>query len=314
MNSELIGGITSPKKRNTAPIRGVIPPLVTPFRADGGLCEDSFADEVRLMASSGVHGLSVGGSTGEGAVLDDVELQALLRIVDEINQRRLPVVCGVIRTSTRDAIRTGLVARDGGATALMVTPTFYHGTDDAGNFAFYDELASAVGLPLIVYNVVAQNPISPALMQKMAAEIEGVMGIKQSVGGLHGLNDMLAACDNRTRVYGAQDDALFCSYLLGAVGAISAILTAFPALCVEQWDAAQSGDLARAREIHFRLLPVWQLVSCEKMAFIGRVKTILRLLGRNGGYARHPILAPSQEVESLLRSALSAAGFQPIKK
>ncbi len=292
---------------------GVIPPLVTPFDSEGRFCEAAFRNEVRLVGSAGVHGLSVGGSTGEGALLSDDELRMMLGIAGEANDAGLPIVCGVIRNSTRDAIRTGLVARDFGAQALMVTPTFYHGSNEAGNFSFYNELASAVELPVIIYNVIAQNPVGPELMQRIAGEIAGVVGIKQSVGGLHGLNEMLLACGDRTRVYGAQDDMLFCSYLLGAVGAISAILTVFPALCVEQWKAVQAGDLARAREIHFQLLPVWQLVSCEKMAFVGRVKTILRLLGRDGGVARRPILEGSPAVEAVLRSALTSAGFPTTK-
>jgi 4-hydroxy-tetrahydrodipicolinate synthase len=110
-------------------------------------------------------------------------------------------------------------------------------------------------------------------------------------------------------VYGAQDDMLFCSYLLGAVGAISAILTAFPSLCVEQWDAVQSGDIARAREIHFRLQAVWRIVGEAGMCFHSRVKAILALQGRQGGVAREPALEPPPEVLTGIRQALEEAGL-----
>ncbi len=270
------------------------------------MLEDALRREVRFFTEAGVHGLSLGGSTGEGALLSNDELKAGLEILQEENTARLPVVCGIIRNSTRDAISAGLIAREAGADALMITPTFYHGTDATGNLAYYREISTAVELPIIIYNVIAQNPISPDLMLRLS-DIENISGIKQSVGGLHGLTEMIAACGDRTMVYGAQDDALFCSYILGAIGAISAILTAFPELCVEQWNAVQAGDLEKAREIHYRLVPVWQMVSCAKMAFPARVKAILRMLGRQGGYARRPILDPTPEALAEIHAALIKA-------
>jgi len=287
-------------------ITGVIPPLVTPFDRDGRIMENALRKEVGFLIDAGVHGLSLGGSTGEGALLSDTELKAGLKLLREENHSNLPVVCGIIRNSTRDAINSGLIAREAGADALMITPTFYHGTDADGNLSYYREIAAAVGLPIIIYNVIAQNPIGAELMLRLA-DVEHVTGIKQSVGGLHGLNEMIAACGHRTMVYGAQDDMLFCSYLLGAIGAISAILTAFPELCVEQWNAVQAGDLEKAREIHYRLVPVWQLVGSAKMAFPAMVKAILRILGRDGGYPRRPILDPSPEVLLEIRKALIKA-------
>lgn len=289
-------------------IVGIIPPLVTPFQEDGEIDENALRSEARYLIDAGVHGLSLGGSTGEGAVLSDEELKNGLTILGEENSSRLPVVCGIIRNSTRDAIKAGLTAREAGADALMVTPTFYHGTNAAGNYSYYAEIASAVGLPIIIYNVVAQNPIGAELMLRLA-EIREVTGIKQSVGGLHAVNEMIAACGSRTMVYGAQDDMLFCSYLLGVVGAISAILTAFPKLCVEQWNAVRAGDIEKAREIHYRLVPVWQLVSCAKMAFPSRVKAILRLLGREGGYARRPIPDVTEDELVEIRAALVVASL-----
>jgi 4-hydroxy-tetrahydrodipicolinate synthase len=102
---------------------------------------------------------------------------------------------------------------------------------------------------------------------------------------------------------------LVCDYLLNAYGSISAILTVFPELCVQQWDAVQAGRIGEAMEIHFRLVPVWQLVGLAGMAFPGRVKKLLELLGRKGGLPRKPILEPEPEVTAQLRLALEKAGL-----
>lgn len=293
-------------------IAGIIPPLVTPFDEEGEIDENGLREEAGFLIGAGVHGLSLGGSTGEGALLSDEELARGLRIVGEENKTGLPLVCGIIRNSTRDAIRAGVAAREAGADALMVTPTYYHGAGRRGNVAYYREIAAAIGLPIIIYNVIAGNPISPEVMEELC-EIEHIAGIKQSAGGLHGLNAMINACGARTSVYGAQDDLIFCGHLLGAKGAISAILTAFPQECVTQWNAVQAGNLETAKEIHWRLYPVWKEVASAGMAFPGKLKALLRLMGRRAGLPRQPILNPTSEELQALEQTLTAAGF-PVQR
>ncbi len=289
---------------------GIVTPLVTPFDTDGALDEKALRSETRFIIDAGVDGLSFGGSTGEGALLSDEELVRGIRIVQQENVENRPVLCGIIRNSTDDAIRAGLRAKEAGADGLMVTPTFYHGTDERGNFLFYKELAEAVQVPIIIYNGIDRNPVSPSLMVQLC-EIEHIAGIKQNIGGLHGVNAMIAACGDRVSVFGAQDDLLFCSYLLGAVGAISAILVVFPELCVRQWNAVQKLDIEEARRISFRLLPVWQVIGSAGMSFPGHIKAALKLMGREGGRSRSPILEPPAEVIEQLRNALVEADLLP---
>lgn len=291
-------------------IRGVIPPVVTPFDATGEIDEVALREDCRFLLEAGVHGLSFGGSTGEGALLSDDELELGLRIISNEIEGRCPLVCGIIRNSTRDAVCAARRAAAAGADALMITPTFYHGTDELGNYSYYKDISDSIDLPIIIYNVVRQNPITPKMMMKLSS-VPNITGIKQSVGGMHAFNEMICTCGEITDVYGAQDDMLAVNYLLGAVGAISAILTVFPKLCVEQWNVVQEGRIAEAMDIHFRLTSVWRQVSCAGMAFPGRVKKMLELLGRDGGLPRRPILEPDPDVTQVLRGALEAAGFSP---
>ncbi len=291
-------------------IKGIIPPLITPFTKKGILDEKALRGEVQFMLKSRVDGLSFGGSTGEGALLSIDEIESGITILKEENHRDIPIICGIISNSTNDAIKKGLAAKKAGADGLMVTPTFYHGTDDIGNIAYFQALSDEVQLPIIIYNVIDKNPVTPDLMMKILP-VKNVIGIKQSVGGLHAVNAMIAACGKQTKVFAAQDDVLFCSYLLGTAGAISAILTVFPELCVQQWEAVQSGDIGKAKEIHFRLYPVWKLISSAGMSFPGRLKAIIKILGRDAGFPRQPIFEPSKEVVGQLRNALVNENLLP---
>jgi len=142
--------------------KGIIAPVVTPFTAEGTIDEDLFRKEVKYLLNTGIDGISPGGSTGEGATLSDNELVRLVQIIQEENTKRIPVVCGIIRNSTYAAINAGMAVKEAGADALMITPTFYlGGTDEAGNYEYYKKIAESVGLPIIIYNVIADNEIKP---------------------------------------------------------------------------------------------------------------------------------------------------------
>ncbi|WP_052436710.1 dihydrodipicolinate synthase family protein [Georgenia sp. SUBG003] len=285
-------------------LTGIIAPVLTPFTEDGALDVEAFRAEVRLLLDSGVHGISPGGSTGEGAALTDDELVEMLAIIREENHDSVPVVAGIIRSSTPAAVRTGLLARDAGADALMVTPTFYNVLvpDDGGNRLFYQTLSREVGLPVIIYNVIPQNQISSELAAELL-DIEHVVGIKQSVGGIMAMYDMRLASRDKGLVYAATDEMLASCYALGADGAISAILSLFPRTSVRMWELVRSGRHEEALALQERLYPVWRLVRGAQ--FPARMKAAASALGRQSGYPRSPLTPVSDQVRAALEEALT---------
>jgi len=274
------------KKNNS--LTGIIPPIVTPFDQNGNIDAEIFRREVRHLISCGVHGLSPGGSTGEGAALTDEELTTLIHIIKEENTKRLPIVAGVIRTSTQAAVKTALAAKAAGANALMVTPVFYNVLvpDEKGNYSFYKAISDAVGLPIIIYNVVPQNEITSEAFSRLL-EIPNVVGIKQSVGGIMACYDMVIANGDRGMIYAATDEMLYSTFDIGADGAISAILSLFPRLCVKMWDLAKAGRNGEAIAIQNKVYPIWKAVRGPQ--FPARMKAALKLMGRDCGYSRSPM-------------------------
>ncbi len=288
-------------------VYGIIPPIVTPFDEAGELDITALKGEVARLMAAGVHGLSFAGSTGEGSVLSDEELTMGLRAVQEVNQHRLPLLCGIIRNSTRQGISAGMAAKAGGADVLMVTPTHYLGASPQGNADYFRAVHQATGLPIVIYNVIAGNPVLPGDLAYLTEDC-GILGIKQSVGGIHALADMLLAAGDRFTVFGAQDDVMYLSYLLGAKGAISAIISLFPEECVAQWNAVEAGDIDAAKALHQRMLPVWREV--EGKAFPGRLKMAMRRKGiANARLPRAPIVPYDDETEARIEAALRYGGF-----
>ncbi len=281
---------------------GMIPPMIVPFDADGEMDEAAMRSEARFLLDTGIDGISSGGSTGEGVLLSDAELRRCLEIIGEENRNGIPVYAGIIRNSTRGVIRAGLDAKAAGADALLITPVFYHGATEQENYEFFRDISDAVRLPVIIYNVVPGNLISPTLFYRLA-ELEWTLGIKQ----VDPVKMAEMACAGDYHVYCACDQMLYGTYVSGACGAISAMITVAPELCVAQWHAFKAGRQAEAIAIQRMLTPI---VSTYLTApYPSKVKALINLQGRNAGVARKPAIMPQCELLDRMRTALKGAGL-----
>jgi 4-hydroxy-tetrahydrodipicolinate synthase len=289
-------------------LRGIIPPLVTPFDSHEEINEAAVQAEVRYMIEqAGVHGVVVGGSTGEGHTLTTAETRRLAGAACDAAAGRVPVIAGMIVDSTRQAVERVRALADLPLAALQVTPVHYLlKPNDEMMQRHFAAIAAAATIPVMIYNVVPWSYCSPALLTKIITEVDGVIGVKQSAGDMKLLADLLLLLEGRGIVFSAVDALLYPSYTLGAHGAIAAILAAAPQLCVQQWNAVQGGDHATALAIHHKLLRIWNAMPHDNLP--ANVKTAMRLQGRDGGLPRAPMQESSPAQVEAIRSALQAAG------
>lgn len=290
-------------------IFGIVPPMVTPFRADGTIDEGALRTETRyLVETAGVHGLAVCGSTGEGHTLTTDETRQVTQVVTEESGGRVPIITGIIANSTAAVIERGQAVRDLKVAALQVTPVHYlfRPHDDAMVQHFAD-ICQATELPVMIYNVVPWTYLSPELLTRIIDQVDGVVGVKQSAGDMKLLADLLLMAGDRARVMTAVDALLYPSFSIGAVGAIAAILTAAPTLCVALWDAVQAGDHARGRELHEKLLPIWNAIFADNLP--ANVRYCMQLQGRDGGVPRPPMPPASSAQQEQIGKALANAGL-----
>jgi 4-hydroxy-tetrahydrodipicolinate synthase len=290
-------------------IYGIVPPLTTPFRPDDTIDEDALRADARYMVDvAKVHGLAVCGSTGEGHAVSTSETRRLIQIVAQEVKGRVPLIAGVITESTGAAIKRGLAVKEFGVAALQVTPPHYvfRPTDEA-LLRHYEAIAKGTGLPLIIYNVVPWTYLSPQLLTRIITQVEGVIGVKQSAGDFKLLADLLLMVGNRGRIMSATDAVLYPSFILGAHGAIAAILSAAPTLCVQLWDAVQAGDHKTALQLHEKLLPLWNAISADNLPAC--VKCAQEIQGRKAGLPRAPMPPSSPAQTAAIRAALQGAGL-----
>ena len=290
-------------------IYGIIPPLVTPFKADGSIDEPLLRADVRyLIDVARVHGLTIGGSTGEGHTLTAEETRHIVAIAVEEADGRVPVIAGIITDSTRAALERARLLADLKIAALQVTPVHYvFRPDDDAMCRYFGEIAEQSKLPIILYNVVPWSYLPPKLVLQMLRDIPGVIGVKQSANDLKSLADILlfaeeAGISNRVRILTAVDAMLYPSFQLGAHGAIAAILAAAPDWCVALWEAVAANDQIAAQNWHKKLLRLWNAIEAPNLP--ATVRTTMQICGRHGGYPRAPMAASSPEQQSLIKQAL----------
>jgi 4-hydroxy-tetrahydrodipicolinate synthase len=292
-------------------IGGIIPPLVTPFRADGTIDEQAHRAEVRHMVErAGVHGLAVCGSTGEGHTLSTEETRRIVGWTVEEVRGRVPVIAGIITDSTQSTIDRAKALADLGVAALQVTPVHYvFRPDDEAMVRHFGAIADGTGMPVIIYNVVPWSYLLPPLLVRILREVDGVIGVKQSASDMKALADLLllseeAGIREQVRILSAVDALLYPSFCLGSDGAVAAILSAAPEACVALWEAVRRGDHAASMPLHKNLLRLWNAIDAPNLP--ANVRVAMRTQGREGGVPRPPMPVSSAGQAERIEAAMAA--------
>lgn len=285
-------------------LRGVVPPMATPFSRNGEIEYSAVREQVEFLISAGVHGVVCGGSGGEGHTLDSAEFEKLMRTVAETINGRVPFVVGVIVNSTAQAIARARLIEGLAVDALQVTPVHYlFKPDEEATVRHFRTVWEAAQVPILIYNVIPWNYLSPALLLRIMREVPGVVGVKQSAGDLKLLADLIDNARDEDLIFTAIDALLYPSYTLGARGSISALLAAIPHSNVALWDAVEAGDHAAALDIHKRQLRLWNAMPHEILPAC--VKYAQSLQGVPGLHSRAPMSDPPEKVKAEIRAALA---------
>jgi 4-hydroxy-tetrahydrodipicolinate synthase len=283
-------------------LEGVLTAMVTPFDEAGNVDEAAARDLAAFLIENGSHGIVVAGSTGEAATLDDVEHISLLRAVVEEIGDRATVICGTGTNDTRHSIELTKAAEDVGAEAALIVTPYYNKPNEAGIRAHFEAIAAAVpGLPLIAYNIpsrVIVNVPPPDLAE--LAEIDGVIAVKQAN------NDELGPIEGLTVLVG-NDDFFLRSLELECGGGILVASHVVGPQMREMWDAAQAGDLARARKIDAGLRPLYEALAVTTNPM--PIKAALEISGLiPSGTLRLPMVPVDAEQRAAIREALETVG------
>lgn len=264
---------------------GVTPAMATPLTAAGLQVNLPSVDAlVDFLIDAGVKGLFVGGTTGEGILLETSERQRLHEQAMKAIGGRVPALIHVGANTTAESVALATHAYSIGAEAIVaVTPTFYPMPDSALADYFGELAAAAPGTPLLAYDIphMAVNGISPALMQRLAADLPAFAGIKTSNQDAQAIRRLVDAVPAGRIVLAGNERIALGSLALGAAGLISGLSTAVPEPFVRLTQAFFDGDVALAQDQQKRINAMLDLIPAGVR--IGALKSLLDQRGINAG-------------------------------
>lgn len=289
-----------------------MPALVTPFNANDEVDKTAVRWLCRNVIDSGARSLICVGSLGEFTSLTDEERSTVIKcIVDEANGK-VPVIAGVGAASTKIAVKIAKQAEDIGADAVSVLAPFYFNIGDAAVRSHYEEIASSLGIPVLIYNFPGTTKVtmSPELIAKLA-ENENIIGIKNSVDSLTHLRQIIrstAAFRSKFLVIAGLEEYLIAGFLLGAAGSVSGISNFVCKTMVEIYNLCASGNITAASDMYNKIIiPLKELAPPPEP--VGALKVGASLVGPVNARVRLPLLEPPASTREKMKAILVENGI-----
>ena len=279
-------------------LEGIIPPVVTPFEADGRLDLAGYEANIESYAACGFAGILVLGSNGEAACLSEDEKVAVIKASVAKSAGR-PIYAGTGAESTRTTVELTKKAADAGATAaLVLNPFFFKGHLNAEALRrHYEAVADLSRIPVILYSMPGATglPIPPGVVHQLAKH-PNIRGMKDSSGDIANLQKILAGVPKEFPLAAGSAPILYSALGLGASGGVLAVAGCAPEATVAVYKAFREGDLDRARRLQIALTPL--AIAVTATYGVAGLKAAVTLSGRRGGIPRPP-LATATEAEVL---------------
>ena len=291
-----------------AKFEGSIVAIVTPFK-NGKLDEKRLRGLVEFHIKNKTSGIVPCGTTGESATLSWAEHERVIEIVIEAVQKRIPVIAGTGSNSTDEAVMLTKQAAKFGADATLHVSPYYNRPTQRGLYMHFRAIAECADIPVILYNIASRTGVNiePETIAKLARDCKNIVGIKEASGSLEQMSRIKRLCPEDFILLSG-DDALTLPVLaIGGKGIISVVANIVPRDVANMIEAFENGNLKKAQEIHYKLLPLINAMFIETNPI--PVKTAMGLLKMCEPDLRLPMCAMSDENLERLKKALKDYGL-----
>ncbi|MSP35725.1 MAG: 4-hydroxy-tetrahydrodipicolinate synthase [Limnohabitans sp.] len=291
------------------PITGSIPALVTPMLEDSSVDYASLRKLIDWHIAEGTDCIGVVGTTGESPTVNVEEHREIIRVSVEQAKGRVPIMAGCGANSTAEAIELAKFAKSVGADCQLQVVPYYNKPTQEGLYQHFKAIAEAVpDLPVILYNVPGR---SVADMQHETvlrlAQVPGIVGIKEATGNIERAQWLIRDLPKEFAVYSGDDPSAVALMLCGGRGNVSVTANVAPRLMHELCVAAMAGNVQKAMEIQFKLMPMHKNLFVEANPI--PVKWAMARMGLCGGTLRMPMTELSKSQQPVVEAALRASGL-----
>ena len=290
-------------------IKGVLPPMITPFQADGAVDYEKFVANIEKWNHTGMAGYLVLGSNSETPYLTREEKLELVRLTVQHAAPGKIVMAGTGLESTSATIDLTNKAADLGAQcALVLTPNYYGGAmGDEAQIAYFTQVADHSKIPILIYNVTKFTHINiSAKAVSVLSRHPNIIGMKDSSGNIpQMIGFMTEGVDPEFNLMVGTASAWYPALAIGIKGAIMALANCCPEECVQVQTLFEAGDVQASLELYQRVFPINDAVTA-KFGVAG-LKYACNQLGYGGGHCRKPLMdvtpAKMEQIDAILKKA-----------
>ncbi len=284
--------------------RGVATALVTPFIQDGTKIDfDAFAKLIEEQIANGVSALVFLGTTGEPATMTQDECDEVIKFAVKHVNHRVPVIAGAGGNNTRVAVEKSKRYESFGVDALLHVTPYYNKATQSGLVEHYTQIASAVKVPIILYNVPGRTGVNiqPSTL-KILSKIPNIVAVKEASGNIEQITEIIRICGDDMPVYSGDDGLTYSILALGGIGVISVASNVVPKQMHNLCETYFAGDINKSRDIQLALLPLIKSLFIEVNPI--PAKTALAHLGKMSSTLRLPLTQMSDENKQKLFAEL----------
>ncbi|MBT4836094.1 MAG: 4-hydroxy-tetrahydrodipicolinate synthase [Methylococcales bacterium] len=286
--------------------QGSMVALVTPMLSNGDVDNESLEHLIEFHIDNKTDAFVIAGTTGESATLTEKEHCDLIKTAVTIVNKRVPVIAGTGANSTHEAITLTRCAMLAGADACLLVTPYYNKPTQEGLFLHHREVASAVNIPQILYNVPGRTACDmlPATVGRLS-KVPNIIGIKEATGEIDRVGQIHELCGTDFDIYSGDDETSVELILAGAKGSISVTANIEPLAVHEMITAALNNDREKAFIINEKLIPLHQKLFVESNPIPVKWAVIEMGLIKQG--IRLPMTNLSEEFHDIVRNAMNSA-------
>ena len=284
--------------------KGTCTALVTPF-LNGMVNYPLMEQLLRRQIDSGIHTVVLCGTTGESPTLSDEEKINIFHRAKQFVADECMIIAGTGSNNTEHAVKLSVAAEKAGADALLIVSPYYNKATPEGLIDHYSTIASAVHIPVILYNVPSRTGLDiPVSVYKQLSLIPNIAGVKEASSDISKIARIRAACPQDFCIWSGNDDQATAVMSLGGCGVISVLSNIFPEQVQSMISAALDGDFDTASDIQIQMLPITEALFQEVNPI--PVKAAMGLLGYDCGMCRPPLSPVSEVLLKKIQRLLSA--------
>ena len=269
--------------------KGVFPALLTPFNEQDELDLNIYEINLKAQVDAGVSGIIIGGSLGEASTITLEEKETLVKFSVQYLDGKLPVIMNIAEGSTKEAVRQAKLAKEWGASGLMLLPPMRYKSDDRETVTFFKTVATSMDLPVMIYNNPVDYKIEVTLdMFAELAEVPNINALKESTRDVTNVTRLKNRFNDRFAILCGVDTLTVEELALGADGLVAGLVDAFPKETVVMYNLVKAGKLEEAIKIYRWFMPLLELDIHPKL--VQYIKLAATQTGIGSEYVRAPRL------------------------